>query len=471
MRAHSVKHSQSREIAKYLVSAVVVAIGIAAFFFLKALAEPPETQKSTALVQQVATYEIQPYAGLLDMMVSGVVVPHREIKIAAEVAGRIDQRFPACEAGNFVSKGETLLQIDQEEYELEIKTLEADVSQSEKRIEENLQQIIGEERNIELAKKDFELQKKESVRNARLTNVLSQTELDQSQRALNSTETQLTTRQNNLATLKAGTTRLQAALEFSERQLEKATLNLRRTTVSAPDDGVIVRTIVHEGDYVTKGMQIITFEDTKQAEVLCNLTPSDLKWIRDNSPADAELVDNNARSVYRIPKTLVTMFDPSDPSVTWSGVLERFDGIGRDDVTKTIPCRISIRQPIAQTPNGPQALVRGMYVKCRMEVQTSSSDANQRLFSFPAVALHPSNHVWTVKDKKLKRIDVSVVDRTETIVDGKTEKFVIVTAAPDLLQPGDAVVVSPLSQPSPGATVILESETKSTSPADPVKPE
>ena len=405
------------------------------------------------------------------MMVSGVVVPYREIKIAAEVAGRIDQRFPACEAGNFVSKGETLLQIDQEEYELEIKTLEADVSQSEKRIEENLQQIMGEERNIELAKNDFELQKKESDRNARLTKVLSQTELDQSQRTLNSTETQLTTRQNNLATLKAGTTRLQAALEFSERQLEKATLNLRRTTVTAPDDGVIVRTIVHEGDYVTKGMQIITFEDTKQAEVLCNLTPSDLKWIRDNSPADAELVENNARSVYRIPKTLVTMFDPSDPSVTWSGVLERFDGIGRDDVTKTIPCRISIRQPIAQTPNGPQALVRGMYVKCRMEVQTSSSDANQRLFSFPAVALHPSNHVWTVKDKKLNRIDVSVVDRTETIVDGKTEKIVIVTAADDLLQPGDAVVVSPLSQPSPGATVILESETKSTSPADPVKPE
>ena len=123
--------------------------------FLQSLAKPPVTEASDALIQQVDTCEVQPYAGLLDLVITGSVVPHREIKIAAEVGGTVAKKYPACEAGNFVSKGEKLLEINAEEYQIEIRKLEAEVLQSEKRIEENLQQIAGEELNIELAETGF----------------------------------------------------------------------------------------------------------------------------------------------------------------------------------------------------------------------------------------------------------------------------------------------------------------------------
>ena len=457
----SQQHSVRWEVAKYVISLVVICFGIAALLFLVSLAKPPATQNSDALIQQVDTYEVQPYAGVLDLIVTGSVVPHREIKIAAEVGGTISKKYAACEAGNFVSKGEKLLEIDPEEYLLEIRKLDAEVLQSEKRIEENMLQIAGEELNIELAKQDLDLQRNEFERNRRARGVLSQSELDQSQRALNSFQTQLTNRESNLATLKAGTARLQAALELSNRQLEKAKLDLRRTLITAPDDGVIVQEMVQEGDYVQKGTQIVTFEDTKKAEVLCNLTPTDLSWIRANAPHDSEFVENDARAVYRIPKTEVTLFDPDEPQVTWQGILERFDGIGRDEITKTIPCRIVIQQPIVQSPVGPRALVRGMYVKCRVEVQTSSGEDGQMLLSFPALALHPDNHIWIVRDKKLQRVDVEVVDRMETIQDGMANKIVIVKTDDDVLRPGDAIVVSPLSQPTVGAPVILKQDATS----------
>ncbi len=426
--------------------------------FLVSLAKPPETQKSTALIQQVDTTEIQPYAGLLDMVTTGVVVPHREIKLASEVGGKVLKKYPACESGNFVSKGEKLVDIDPEEYKLDIKTLEAEVVQSEKRIDENLQQIAGEERNIALARVDLDLQQKEMQRNQRLSGVLSQTEMDQSQRSLNSAQTQLTNRESNLATLKAGTSRLRAALKLSERQLDKAKLNLRRTTIVAPDDGVIVREMVQEGDYVSKGTQIATFEDTKLAEVLCNLTPSELKWIRENAKSDPDGIDpdQNPISVYHLPKTDVTIFDPANPEITWQGVLERFDGIGRDEITKTIPCRIVVSKPIVSSEFGEQALVRGMYVKCRVEVPTSNTDTSRNLLSFPALALQPNNHIWTVRESKLHRIDVEIVDRNETIVGDETNKLVIVRAIEGDLQAGDQIVTSPLSQPTEGAEIILK---------------
>lgn len=450
------RHHLRWEIAKYVTSAIILALGYFGAVWLSSLAEPPATQKSDALIQQVSTYEVQPFAGMLDLVVSGSVVPHREIKLAAEVSGRVIEKFLACDAGNFVSKGEPLLRIDEEEYQLEIKTLEADVRQSQQRIEENLQQIAGEERNIELAQSDLKLQQSEVARNARLSGVLSQSELDQSQRALNSAQTQLATRENNLATLKAGTARLRAALEFSQRQLEKAKLNLRRTIIVAPDDGVIVREMVQEGDYVAKGSQIVTFEDTRKSEVLCNLTPADLRWIRENADPGLEPVENAYRSVYQIPKTDVTIYDPADPTISWRGTLERFDGIGRDEVTKTIPCRIVVPKPIVETPSGPRALVRGMFVKCRVEVQRSASSDQPKLLMFPAVGLHTNNHVWTVQDNKLNRVNVKVVDRTEIQAEDEVKKFVIVASEEEPLTVGDQVVVSPLSQPTHGAPVIFE---------------
>ncbi len=453
------KHHFRWEVVKYTMSFCVIAGGIGAFLFLKSLAKVPETRQTDALIQQVDTYEVQPYSGLLDMLVTGIVVPHREIKIATEVGGRVAKKYAACEAGNYVTKGEKLVEIDSEEYELEIKTLEAEVLQAEKRIEENRQQIIGEESNILLARQDLQLQARELERNKRLRGVLSQTELDQAQRALNSAQTQLTNRESNLATLKAGTARLEAALELTHRRLEMAELNLRRTCICAPEDGIIVREIAQEGDFVSKGTQIVMFEDTKQSEVLCNLTPTDLNWIRDHSKNELDLIENDPLAVYRIPKTDVTIFDPDEPSVTWRGTLERFDGIGRDEVTKTIPCRIAVASPIVHSESGPRALVRGMYVKCRVEVQTTADEKGHKLFSFPAVALHPNDHIWIVDDnQKLKSVIVDVVDWTETIRDGKPYKIVVVKTQDDSLKVDDRVVTSPLSQPTVGAPVILRGE-------------
>ncbi len=472
-----VKHNRTWVIAKYIISLGVICLGSLALMFLISLAKPPETQESTALIQQVDTAEIQPYVGLLDMVTTGVVVPHREIKLASEVGGKVIKKYPACESGNFVSKGERLVDIDPEEYKLDIRTLEAEVVQSEKRIDENLQQIAGEERNIALARVDLELQQKEMQRNSRLSGVLSQTEMDQSQRSLNSAQTQLTNRESNLATLKAGTGRLRAALKLSERQLDKATLNLRRTTIVAPDDGVIVKEMVQEGDYVSKGAQIATFEDTRLAEVLCNLTPSELKWIRTNAKPEQgrDGEKKNANSVYHLPKTDVTIFDPANPAITWRGVLERFDGIGRDEITKTIPCRIVVSKPIVSSEFGEQALVRGMYVKCRVEVQTSNTDISRDLISFPALALQPNNHIWTVRDSKLHRVDVEIVDRSETIVGDETKQIVVVRAAKDKLKAGDQIVTSPLSQPTEGAEIILKDHSPKNAPTlsgqEPAKPD
>ncbi len=455
------------EIFKYSVSALILVLGFGLMMFLKSFAKPPADRESTSLVAQVDVQEVVAYAGNLDLEVSGTVVPYREIRVAAEVGGRVTNKTAAFEAGNFVSKGDVLLEIDPEEYRLEIQTQQANLDQAKRRVEENQKLIEGELNNIRLAEADVRLQRATNDRNRRLKNVLSKSELDQSNRALIAAESQLTLRRTNLSSLQAAAARLAAAVELAERQVEKANLNLRRATVVAPEDGVIVKEMVQEGDFVNRGTQLLTFEDTRQAEVLCNLTTSELNQIRKyaadtaddrtgsgaaNGSAKSPL-DN--RSVYRLPPTPVTIIDPAMPDVTWMGTLERFDGIGVDSVTKTIPCRISIDQPIVESDNGSVALVRGMFVKCRLEFRVSSGSGSQKYVVLPEQAVHPNSHVWLVENDQLKRKDVRIVDRvaTDLVNDTTLGPLAVLEQTESGPKPGDWVVVSPLSQPSENAVV------------------
>ena len=443
------------EILKYVFSALIIVGAVLTFFFLKSLAEKPETKDSSALIPQVSTETVTPYFGSLDLIIPGSVKPHREIKIAAEVVGKIVTKHPDFQAGNFVLAGTPLAEIDAEDYKADRKSLAAQVAEVEKRIIENQKQIEGEKRNLELAKNDFEIQQRDFQRTERLADSLSRSEVDQARRQLNAAQTTLTARENALTLLEAGEVRLESSLELARSQLEKSAINLGRVSIVAPTDGVIVSEMVQENDYVAPGTAVAMFEDVSVGEVVCNLTSAELNWIRKNSKPDT----NEAKSIdprmmaYQLPKTEVTIFESDDGGPQWKGTLERFDGIGRDEVTKTIPCRIIVPKPITETEFGPRALVRNMFVKCRVEVETSNSDTSQELLAINEMALQPGNFVWKVVDGKLQSAKVEVVDRTERKFKNKRIGVIVVRPIEGSIEPDDQVVVTPLSQPTNGAAV------------------
>ncbi|HUP81002.1 MAG TPA: hypothetical protein VM260_20810, partial [Pirellula sp.] len=83
----------------------------------------------------------------------------------------------------------------------------------------------------------------------------------------------------------------------------------------------------------------------------------------------------------------------------WHGHLSRYEGIGIDAQTRTVPVRISVDNPrevwkngsIIQEENsgGLPALVRGMFVDCSIRTKPS-----QALVLLPKLALKPGNQVW-----------------------------------------------------------------------------
>ena len=457
------------EVTKYVISAVLLGLAGLATYGLTLLKENPKKKDSNALIPLVKTTPVETYSGSLDMVVSGTVVPYREIKVAAEVGGKVTKKYLDLQAGNFVAKGTKLLEIDTEEYQLDINTSQREFEQTQLSMGEMDEDIRGALKNLEAARSDLALQKREYKRIYDLRSALAASEVDAARRALLNSETNLSNRQNALDKLKASKVRMKSTLEVAQSRLNRANLNLSRTTIIAPDDGIIVSDGVAEGDNVFRNAQLFTLEDTSRSEVRCNLTPGELNWLRSNSSDDSGT--DNAQ-LYRLPKTEVQIYETVDPNFVWTGVLERFDGNGRDELTKSIPVRIVVNDPVAKYGGKSKALVRGMYVKCRVVVPlqkmvASQQDGEQQYGWFPEVAVRPGNYVWVVRDKKLNRFDISIADRTQIDVEGKMTDIAVVTLPPDSLKIGDEIVISPIPQPTEGSPVILPEDSSDDEPEDP----
>ena len=99
-----------------------------------------------------------------------------------------------------------------------------------------------------------------------------------------------------------------------------------------------------------------------------------------------------------------------------------------------------------------------MYVKCKIQVQTSPSSGKRKFVSLPSIALRPGDFVWVVKDKKLKKLSVDVVHYTQQLIDDDQIEMVVVQVKNGSVEKGDLVVTTPLTQPTDGQEVILEEE-------------
>jgi len=240
--------------------------------------------------------------------------------------------------------------------------------------------------------------------------------------------------------------RLAAAKSQVEVSLKKAELDLSRTEIRAPSDGVVISDLVEQDSYVRKGTVVLTFEDTSVAQVKCNLTTRQVAWLWALVQGTSLQSAQQRAAAYQIPRLPVEVEYNLDNQVfVWNGVLDGYEGIGVDDRTRMVPCRVLVDRPTAVStkvaggklseslvdiPRRPPALVRGMYVTVKIHV-----DPGSVVLRIPERAVQPGGMVGRIRDGKLKMVPVEL---TEVIPEGA-----LVIAPPDVLREGDAVAVSP----------------------------
>jgi len=507
----------AREAVKIALPILILLAGAAGVVLVMALKKEPASaavEKSEATVETVA---IQPHHQGIDIQVDGLVVPFRESPLSAEVAGRVKEVSELCRAGKFVREGDLLVQIDPADYELEVERLNRELDQAVATIEETQVELASTRQLVPLVKEEADLQQKQLDRLLKLgSGVSTEKAIDEARRGSLTAQNALIQLEQKVLMTAKREMRLEHARDLVKAQLARAQLDLERCRITAPVNGIVVSEAVEEDVFVQKGTELVTVEDTSSIEVRCNLRLEDLNWLwrqQRNRPVGfnsggfgpdqpsarptsggydkggfarsgngpdqggfapgfdgggfgessrqrvvAQGPDEGGFDVsprdYQLPRAEATvLWELGGRQFAWQARLDRYDGIGVNQKTRTVPCLLVVDRPrdvlevqngdprnLAPAQDGPPALVRGMYVQVRIHCQPATP-----LVRLPERAIRPGNTIWLLRDGKLafEKVHIATIDREVAILDA--------TGAP--FQAGDKVVVSPLAYAHAGMEV------------------
>ncbi len=425
---------------RLILSLLILAGGFAgAVALVKVVSREPQAERDLVTeLPKVETTDIVTHEGGLDIEVDGMAVPFKEIQLAAEVAGRIVFKSEDCRSGNFVKKGTPLIRIDKATYQLDVQRLQRQKTEAEQNITELEVEIKNTGELVTIAQDDIQLRENELARQRRLSKqgVGTATAFEAAERSLLQARNTRTTLDNQKRLLTTRKSRLETSRDLAQIQLEKAELDLARTEIVAPIDGVIVSAMAEADSYVQRGANLLMLEDTSRVEVQCSLTMEELYRLWEST-------GEQKRGEYDIPDARVSViYELAGREFGWEGKLARFDGLGLDEKTRTVPCRIVVPSPrnvkevhtddsMVDARGGPPALVRGMFVKARLH----TNPAVQYL-RVPQPAVRPGNKIWIVRD--------GTVTISKAIVVGVAGDDLLIDGIASKIESGDRAVVSPL---------------------------
>ena len=438
------KKKQSPQGFEYLVRSIpfvlILVAGVGVLIGSFTIRDAPQTQRPVSLAPLVETVALRVGGDELHVEADGEVIPFRQISLASQVSGRIVHKTEACQAGQYVHKGELLVQIDPRDSDLEVRRTQELIKQTEVSIEELDVEIASTRELIALAEQDKKLQQNELDRIRKLIDrkATSQAALDTALRSGIQVDNTLQTLQSQSQVLRTRRGRLLSDKDRLLVDLEKAMLDRERCDIVSPMDGVVVRDAVEQDDFVQRGTTLVQVEDTDRVEVRFELKLNQLRWIWMAVEADGS-PEASVSSSYRLPDLPVDVsVEMEGQRFTWKGRLARYDDAGLNPATRTVPCIAYVDQP-REAENSenraaiaPPVLLRGMFVKVAIQVPST-----QPLIEIPWVALRPGDRIWLLRDERLTVAAVTVAQAGDDRV--------LLFDDPSINQDQDRLIVSPLA--------------------------
>jgi HlyD family secretion protein len=211
---------------------------------------------------------------------SGKIQPEIEVKITAEVNGQIID-LPVKE-GDIVEKGDLLVQLNPDIYEAALLRAEASLNSARSNLASARAQVAQGKANQFATAKAFE-----RAQSLLASKVISQAEFDQNEASYLTANASLTSAEESVRSA-------EFAIRSGEASLQEARDNLSRTTLVAPQAGVVTALSKEVGESVqgngfTAGEVIMNVSDLSTMEVNVEVNESDIVRIHMDDEAEIEV--------------------------------------------------------------------------------------------------------------------------------------------------------------------------------------
>lgn len=212
--------------------------------------------------------------------VHALVVP-----VAAEVSGVVTD--VAVTNNEFVVAGDLLFQVDRERYRLAVATAEANLQSARQATGASTASVDAAKAQVEAARASLIRAELDAIR---LGRIIEEDPGAISVRRLESAEATLAVTQSQLGAAKAGLERARQDLGEAgdanfrvlqaQAALDQARLDLERTSVIAPDNGIVTNVRIDRGNFAQAGAPLMTFLATQDIWVQADFTENNLGNIK-----------------------------------------------------------------------------------------------------------------------------------------------------------------------------------------------
>jgi multidrug resistance efflux pump len=226
------------------------------------------------MVYYVVADRVTPYT--TQARVYAVVVP-----IAAEVAGTVTE--VAVTSNQAVSAGDLLFQVDRHRYELAVETAQVNLQTARQATGASTANVDAAAAQVDSARAALVRAEQDAVRLRRIKEedpgAISDRRIEQAEASLAVTQSQLAAAEASLerARQDLGETGEQnSRILQAQTALAQAELDLSRTAVVAPDDGIVTDVRIERGNFAAAGTPLMTFLATEDIWIQADFTENNL---------------------------------------------------------------------------------------------------------------------------------------------------------------------------------------------------
>ena len=362
----------------WAIGGLILIGALAAAASMVLLRPEPATRPPPSPVPFALTAPVESGEGAIPVHAAGTVRPRAEVDVTAEVSGKVVWVEPAFENSGRVREGQTLFRIEDTDYRNRVQQARANVALQ--RVE-----VLKVEEEASVARSQYEKfrerQGSEADSDAPSPLALWEPQLQAARRAL----------------------------ERDGAVLREAALNLARTRIRAPFDGIVRSESVDIGQFVAAGQSVGRLYASASVEVVVPLSDDAAALL----PGLWDLRAGEADT--RIAARVVAEY--GDGSYAWDGYLDRV-AVTLDEQTRTIDVIVRVPDPFSNgspmdaglDPGTAPPLLVGKFVDVELQ-----GLAPERYFKAPVAALRTGDEVWAVRDGKVNIVPVQVLQRGDNV--------------------------------------------------------
>lgn len=368
---------------KSIIFILILLLGAGSFFGLKLLEKPP-AKKSHELLRSLIVLPLKKETITPKVTEFAIVKSLEEVKIKAQVAGKVTFCGEGTEDGVNVKKDEIIIQIEKKDYEIAKQQAEAELAILQSEEKQKLQTIEDTKKMMAALKEDYDLEKANYERSRKLfySKVYSKSELEKAQQQMSRRNKQFIEMSNLNSKTTFQLESIKANIKKAQAMLDQAQLNLERTSVKAPINGRIGHCDVETGEYISIGQEICTVTndqkpvlqvpvDATEASEILHVKPGEKYWLT--------LPDSVKVFIAWVKKPKICL---------WQGKVDRVENY--DSETDTLHIQVSPTK-YAGPNDRPFPLLPGMF--CNV---TFLGEKIENAFRIPFSALQFGNNVYTV---------------------------------------------------------------------------